>query len=211
MENHLKISEPVALARPRGAPRLEAFSPKLSRRVIFFRRTLLDQWILLEADPAVITFCERPGYVVVEGVKQLADFWVRFSGREELVILGDIEAENVPAGSRRDLDAAIVPVRTVASAEIAAAQEWIGNWQRMLPYIVANRDLISAPFSRSIERFLAHPHRLLEVEREFATGDPVLVRAALFALLHAGKINAPDLQTQPLSLLTTFLVEGALP
>ncbi|WP_322062773.1 hypothetical protein [Paraburkholderia sp. J63] len=82
MENSLKIPAPIALARPRGARRLEAFSPKLSRRVIFFRRALLDQWILLEANPAVITFCERPGYVVVEGVKRLADFWVGFSGRQ---------------------------------------------------------------------------------------------------------------------------------
>ncbi|WP_322062774.1 hypothetical protein [Paraburkholderia sp. J63] len=81
----------------------------------------------------------------------------------------------------------------------------------MLPYIVANRDLISAALSRAIERFLAHPHRLLEVEREFVTGDSVLVRAALFGLLHAGKISARDLRTQPLSLLTTFLAEGAHP
>ncbi|MBB2984768.1 hypothetical protein [Paraburkholderia tropica] len=211
MEHFLKISEPVALARPRGAHRLEVFSPKLSRRMIFFRRAQLDQWILLEADPAVITFCERPGYVVVGDERRLADFWVRFSDRQELVILSDIEAENLPVATHRDLDAAALPVRTVGSAEIAAAQVWIDNWQRMLPYIVANRDLISAPLSRSIERFLAHPRRLLEVEREFATGDPVLVRAALFALLHAGKVNAPDLHTQPLSLLTTFLVEGALP
>lgn len=62
-----------------------------------------------------------------------------------------------------------------------------------------------------VERFLAHPHRPIEVEREFATGNPVLVRAALFSLLHAGKVKAPDLHTQLLSPLTTFLVEGALP
>ncbi|MFX1670797.1 hypothetical protein PWR63_00550 [Paraburkholderia sp. A2WS-5] len=211
MENFLKIAEPVALARPRGARRLEAFSPKLSRRMIFFRRVQLDQWILLEADPRVITFCERPGYVVVEDERRLADFWVRFSGRQELVILTDVEIENLPVVTHRDLDAATLPVRTVASAEIAAAQVWIENWQRMLPYIVANRDLMSAALSRAIERFLAQPHRLLDVEREFATGDPVLVRATLFRLLHAGKISAPDLRTQPLSLLTTFLIEGAHP
>ncbi|WP_345889871.1 hypothetical protein [Paraburkholderia sp. Cy-641] len=137
----------------------------------------------------MITFCERPGYVVVEDERRLADFWVRFYDRQELVILSDVSAENAPAGSRHDLDAAALPIRTVASAEIAAAQAWIENWQRMLPYIVANRDLISAALSRAIERFLAYPHKLLEVEREFATGDPVLMRAALFGLLHAGKAS----------------------
>jgi transposase len=76
MEHFLKISEPIVLARPRGARRLGAFSSKLSRRMIFFRRALLNQCILLEADPAVISFCEHPGYVLVEGEKRLADFWV---------------------------------------------------------------------------------------------------------------------------------------
>ncbi len=117
----------------------------------------------------------------------------------------------MPDESWHDLDAAALPIREVVPAEIAAARAWIDNWQRMLPYIVANRDLPSAALSRAIERFLAHPHRLLDVEREFATGDPVLVRTALFGLLHAGKVNAPELRTQPLSLLTTFLVEGAQP
>ena len=51
MENPLHIAEPVALARPRGAHRFEAFSPKLTRRMTFYRRALLEQWVLLEADP----------------------------------------------------------------------------------------------------------------------------------------------------------------
>jgi hypothetical protein len=53
------------------------------------------------------------------------------------------------------------------------------------------------------------PHTLLEIEREFAVGDPVLVRAAVFGLLHAGRIDAADLRTEPLSLLTRFAAIGA--
>lgn len=60
MENPLHIAEPDALARPRGAHRFEAFSPKLTRRMTFYCRALLEQWVLLEADPRAITFCERP-------------------------------------------------------------------------------------------------------------------------------------------------------
>lgn len=55
MENSPHITEPIALARPRGAHRFEAFSPKLARRVMFYRRPLL------EANPKVLTFCgKRP-------------------------------------------------------------------------------------------------------------------------------------------------------
>ena len=65
MENSLYIPEPVALARPRDAHRFEAFSPKLARRVMFHRRPLLDQRLLLATNPEVIAFCERPGYGVM--------------------------------------------------------------------------------------------------------------------------------------------------
>ena len=54
MENFPQFTEPVALARPPGAHRLEAFSPKLGRRLTFYRRALLDLWLLFEADPSVI-------------------------------------------------------------------------------------------------------------------------------------------------------------
>jgi hypothetical protein len=30
--------------------------------------------VLLEADPLVIVFCERPGYVQINGQNRLADF-----------------------------------------------------------------------------------------------------------------------------------------
>jgi hypothetical protein len=74
MENSLHIAEPAPLARPRGAHRLEAFSPKLARRVMFYRCSLLQQWLLLEAAPNVISFCERPGYVLIDGHGRLANF-----------------------------------------------------------------------------------------------------------------------------------------
>lgn len=211
METFQHIAEPVALARPRGAHRFEAFSPKLARRLTFYRRALLEQWFLLEADPAVITFCERPGYVHVDGQQRLADFWVRYVGRNELVILNDARAEDHTDQSHRDLDGAVLPIRKVSPAELAAARVWIDNWQRMLPCIVANRGLVLPSLPRAIERFLTHPQKLLTIEREFSTGDPVLVRTAVFDMLHAGRLSAPDLHTQALSLLTAFVAAETNP
>ncbi|WP_434033107.1 hypothetical protein [Cupriavidus sp. a3] len=68
MEDSLSIAGPITFARPRGAHRFEAFSPKLARRVMFYQRSAVEQWLLLEADPAVVTFCERPGYAQIEGL-----------------------------------------------------------------------------------------------------------------------------------------------
>ena len=204
MENSLHIAGPTALARPRGAHRFEAFSPKLIRRMTFYRRALLEQWVLLEADPQVITFCERPGYVQINGHDRLADFWVRYVDRDELVILDDNPGGGDTTQSDRNLDVHTFSIRRVVSAELAAARVWIENWQRMLPCLVANRDLVPPTLPQAIARFVNQPQRLLAIEREFSTGDPVLVRTAVFALLHDGRVSAPELQTQPLSLLTSF-------
>ncbi|MBB5503318.1 hypothetical protein [Paraburkholderia sp. MM5384-R2] len=205
MGNSLHIAEPVALARPRGAHRFEGFSPKLARRLTFYRRDLLEQWILFQADPAVIVFCERPGCVNVSGKERLADFWVRYVDRQELVILDDTVDNEHTSISHRQLDGGALPVRKVSPAALAAARVWIDNWQRILPCIVANRNLVSPSLPRAIERFLARPRTLLQIEREVSIGDPVLVRAAVFDMLHAGRLSAPDLRTQALSLLTSFI------
>jgi hypothetical protein len=210
MEDSLRVAGPVALARPRGAHRFEAFSPKLARRVMFFWRPSVDLWLLLEADSAAVTFCERPGYVQIDGRRRLADFWVRYIDREELVLLADAKsADDATAARGGDLNGEALAIRYIATPELAAARVWIDNWQRMLPYLVANRGLVTPTLPTAIERFLTRPQRLLAIEREFSTGDPVLVRAALFGLVHIGRVSASELHTQPLSLLTSFEAVGA--
>jgi hypothetical protein len=46
--------------------RIEVYSPKIQRRLTLFSRDAHDAWLLLEADPEVRSFCERPAYVAGE-------------------------------------------------------------------------------------------------------------------------------------------------
>jgi len=55
-----RFHAPLEVARPRGCRLLEAFSPKLTRPIRLFERASFEQWIRLEADPAVLSLCERP-------------------------------------------------------------------------------------------------------------------------------------------------------
>ncbi|WP_429260871.1 hypothetical protein [Paraburkholderia sp. GAS334] len=208
MKSSLPMVKPIALKRPRGAHRFDAFSRKLQRRLTFCRRSLLEVWMLLETDPMVIDFCERPGYMRIDGRLRLVDFWVRYVDKYELVILNDtdfMDCDSEAGRSQCSLDGNALSIRRIAPAELAAARVWIDNWQRMLPYVVANRGRIPPTLSEAIVRFVASPQRLLAIEREFSTGDPVLCRAALLALLCSGRVTAPELHTQPLSLLTSFV------
>jgi hypothetical protein len=51
----------------------------------------------------------------------------------------------------------------------------------------------------------------MAIEREFSTGDPALVRAAVFELLHRGRIQAQELHTESLSYMTRFNAIRATP
>ena len=86
----------------------------------------------------------------------------------------------------------------------AAARVWIGNWTRMLPCIISCRQIIPKSLTNSVLKFVTEPIQLLRIEQEFATGDPTLVRAAVFCLLHSGQLHAPQLRSEPLSYLTCF-------
>ncbi|WP_332451131.1 hypothetical protein [Burkholderia ubonensis] len=127
MDDSRHAMRPVTTPRPHGAPRLDAFSLKLNRRLTLFQRGAPELWLLIEADPAALTFCERPGYAQLGGQCRLADFWVRYVDREELVILSDSLSERSPHVARPDDELDGMPIRSVTSTDLAAAQVWIDN------------------------------------------------------------------------------------
>lgn len=198
MKNSARFSAPLPLPRPRGSRVIEAFSPKLGRRLQSFGRQAFDLWICLEADPDVVAFCERPAYVD-SAAKTLLDFWVRYRDRDAFLLLEGKEAapEAVVADGS-------VPVRVVPLAELAAARCWIGNWERMLPCMVACRTSVTPALLRTIADCVSEPMQFSRIEHDLGCGDPMLTRAALFSLLHAGRLHAPQLKVEPLSYLTVF-------
>jgi hypothetical protein len=207
MEDFSHPAKPVALARPRGAHRLEAFSLKLNRRLTLYRRCTFEQWIMIEADAAAQSFCERPGYVQIQEKRFLADFWVSYSDRQELVLLpGAATAEAMSHEVTFEGDGAI-DVRIISPADIASSRTWIDNWKRMLPCLVVTRGLLGKPLLDCVEHFVASPKALSVIEREFSDGDPILARAAVFALLYAGRVTSAELRVNALSAATLFVVE----
>ena len=75
------------VARPRGSRLLEAFSLKVNRRVRLFDHARFDQWVRLEADPQVLSLCERPARIGPAPDARLIDFWVRRRDGEQLLLM----------------------------------------------------------------------------------------------------------------------------
>jgi hypothetical protein len=73
--------------------RIEVYSPKIQRRLTLFSRDAHDAWLLLEADPDVRTFCERPAYVAGKAGR-LIDFWVDRGRHAKFSILSGAKDED---------------------------------------------------------------------------------------------------------------------
>ncbi|MFC0695902.1 hypothetical protein [Paraburkholderia humisilvae] len=88
----------------------------------FYRRALLKQLVLLEADPLVITVSERPGYIQINGHDRLADLWVRYIDLNELVIPIYYPCKDDGTKSVRNPDVQTFSIKKVVRAELAAAR-----------------------------------------------------------------------------------------
>jgi len=83
---------PVAIKRLPWMRRLSFISPRLSRLLTLFSYDSLSLWAYVESHSAVTHFCEYPGYVIVDGRRLLATFYVEGAKhRQFLVFEGDIE------------------------------------------------------------------------------------------------------------------------
>lgn len=186
-------------ARPTGLRVLEAYSPKLDRRLQRFGEASFEQWVRLEADPTIQTFCERPLDLQCENGVLHIDFWVRQGDREILLVMADTCAVRSATVGNIELEIVAIP-----SAELAASRMWTVNWKRMLMVMTCCRKVVPRTLQQSILKFVDEPMQISRIEREFGIGDPTLVRAAVFNLLHAGELQAPKLHTEELSFLTSI-------
>jgi len=129
----------------------------------------------------------------------LADFWARQADCEWLLCVGDSKPSFIAHVGLGEYE-----VRAVPAAELAAARVWIENCERILPVVTSCQNLLTAPLLDAVRRFVSKPTQLTQIEQEFASMDLTLVRAAVFTLLHSGRLTEPSLWTEPLSLLTRF-------
>ena len=201
-ESAPRFVTPMGAPRPRGARRLTAFSPKLGRTIRAFDHFAFHQWICLEVDPGIVSFCEHPCRTGAGDDGTLIDFWAACRGHEEMLVV-----ERRQGSTKLPKSVQNAPLRLVPAAEQAAAAAWVANWLRMIPVINATRGTAPKNFIKSVLSLVRQPLALSLVEHELSVGDPAVVRGTIFELLRTGQLMAPSLRTQALSLHT--LVEPA--
>jgi hypothetical protein len=183
--------------------RIHVHSPKVGRTLVLFSYDSLAAWALAESCPLIKTFCEYPGYVQLGSVRVLADFWVQGSGRDEFVKLeGGIDlTPELPDQVPTYTDVAVARVTT---DWLLRYREWIDNWLRINPYLVANARFVNGAMVERVAGLFDSARTLFDAEHAVRDLDPQMARTVIFMLLHRGRLSSADLMLRPLTDATVF-------
>ncbi|MBC3911525.1 hypothetical protein [Undibacterium umbellatum] len=186
---------PINIVRPKGSARFEFWAPKLKRRVTLFNPQHVKLCTYLESNPRVSAYCERPTYWRSGEDKQLIDFWIK-AGHRELCWIATSDLLLGRAGALSQTEN--IDVHYVQPQSLASHEVWIENWMRILPYLSSNACFVSNQLLADIEQAALTAPTLGEIERNFQPNDIMLVRTAVFMLLHQGRLRADALRVQAL-------------
>jgi hypothetical protein len=171
-----------------------AWAPKLQRPILFSSAMQLRLWIMLEANPGVTSYCERPALSVERVAEPLADFWIVRDGREQWLSIDDSASTHEPQTAAQ-ISRSAPGVENISGEEIERHRVWIQNWMLLLPYLATGAHLIEPGLLANVVEFFDLPATIDDAEEHFSHVDPVLVRTAVIAGLHGGQLISPDLVT----------------
>ncbi|AIO96595.1 hypothetical protein ACUTFY_23350 [Burkholderia pseudomallei] len=194
--------QPIAIQRSKWLHQFHVWSPKLSRRLVLYSQQAIDFWAMIESHATILTFCEYPGFILVDEKPRIADFVLHRDGANEFVVLNATPLAAVDSGVRKLLDP--LPITTVTAEALASHRQWIDNWLRMLPYITSNARFVAHELFDRVEQSLAAPKPLYAIEHDALPADPMLIRTAVFDLTRRGRLTSPDLHVDALSKHTRF-------
>jgi hypothetical protein len=213
MASKVRFSTAADNTRPYKSHRYEVFSLKLARKISLFGQTPLNAWIALEADPAVVSYCERPLVIPDIKPKRVVDFWVGYRDREELWVLQRPSSHDGLADPMTEIPAFAtwassqrMPVRFIEPADPVTQRTYLDNWGRIIRDLSANRKYVPASLLERVRASFTGPRPLSTLPGLFPDDDPVLLRTAAYALIHNGSLRCADIDQT--SLGPTTLLEA---
>lgn len=179
--------------RPYGSHRYDVFAPKLRRSVTLFGTEALTAWTVLESDPSIISYCERPLVVPKTTPKRVVDFWVKTKDASQFWLLlrpsemDENETPDLPPELANWSTAGQHAVTLINPGSLAANNVLLDNWGWIIRDLSAFGRLVDKKFVDAVRMAIAAPIALGSLENEFLERDPILVRVAAFMLIHRGQ------------------------
>lgn len=201
-----RFDQPSKALRPPKSHRFDVFGLKIRRPVVLYNRPPLDTWVDLESDPSVVWYCERPLLIEEAGVRRVVDFYAVRANREELHICRT-EAEARDKQTLLDRcpgfanwcthnELSVNYQDPMSSPQLSVAR---ANWGQVIRELSAFRRYASTELVSAVRSELAQSLSLSQLRILFPKADPVILKIALFQLLHQGAAVAEEFDRAPFS------------
>jgi hypothetical protein len=189
--------------RPYKSHRYDLFGPKIQRMLTLFGRAQVNTWILLESDPLVLSYCERPIIVPDTKPKLVVDFWASYAGRDELWLIsrdpdpGASIESSLPAFAQW-ARANKYEIRQLPPPDDVRGKVYLENWGTIVRDLSANRRYLKPALLKSVREVLKQQRPIGALCSLLPEEDPVLVRVAAYSMLHSGAASCADIATREL-------------
>ena len=200
--------------RPYNSHRYDVFAPKLNRTLTLYGRISLDAWIILESDPDVEYYCERPLVIPDTKPKRVIDFWIKRKENDQFLFLlrpseiavGIDGITTIPA-FRAWAESNMAIIKFIDPAVFHEKKILLTNWGWIIRDLSAFGRFLPPDLCNKVSKIIQLPASLADIERNFFDLDPILIRIAIFSLMHSGHAVCQDLDSAffgPLSVIESL-------
>lgn len=206
----LTFSSAADNSRPFGSHRYDVYGPKIRRRLFLYGELPLNGFIAIESDPEISGYCERPVVITELKPRRVVDFWVQRSLGGELWLLlrpselkwldrkhPPTEAFNAWADDQG------LKIKLVTPESLGAGRVLLGNWGDILRHLSANTKYTDPHLVSRVLELCQDEMSIKALQERLPEEDPVIVRTAIYTLLHQGMLISNDMLERRLSLQTS--------
>lgn len=200
-----RFKQPAYNRRPFGSHRFDVYSPKISRQLVLFGMSAVDLWTTLEADPDILTFCERPMLIPDTRPRRAVDFWVESKQGEQLLVLQRSSATPEEDGVTPDETVTAPPlidgmaVRYVPISDFDHARTRLTNWGWIIRDLAAFSRFVPESLCREVAMSIGGGKSIAQLQADLAEFDSSTVRLAVYLMLHRGQVVCRQLATHVLA------------
>ena len=187
-------------SRPFGSHRYDVYGPKIGRRLFLYGELPLNGFTAIESDPDISSYCERPVVITELKPRRVVDFWVQRGQSGELWLLLRpsewkwLDRKHQPSEAFHAwAEDQGLEIKLITPEKIGAGSILLGNWGEILRYLSANTKYTDPLLISKVLESCHDEISIKALQERLPEEDPVILRTAIYTLLHKGMLISKDL------------------
>jgi len=201
-QERVHFTSPIETRRPYARNRFEVWSPKLNRRLTLYGELALYLWVILEANSFIKRYCERPYQTILFKKDRIIDFWVDDDANPKFILLS---SNDEASGMLNEINGSSsfsswlvdhgISIEVFTRQDYLRQKTFVDNWSRIIRFLSANGALVDKEIRNKVHRAIvvSEAIELEDLVKSIPGEDPVIIKSAVFCLLHEGRVKSDSL------------------